>query len=125
MENWNKYNVFVQTQFRVGENHSTALAIAHLNELIIYELDNNNSVCAIFLDFAKAFDTCNHKILLLKLDQYGRRGVANDANASIHMYSTRSASSKNVYVQKTSLVKKLINRLKFLVLKFGILYPEI
>ena len=75
---WNKYNVFVPTQFDFRENHSTALAIAHLNELIIYELDNNNSVCAIFLDLAKAFGTCNHKILLLKLDQYGRRGVAND-----------------------------------------------
>ena len=75
---WKKYNVFVPTQFGFRENHSTTLAIAHLNELIINDLDNNNSVCAIFLDLAKAFDTCNHKILLLKLGQYGIRGVAND-----------------------------------------------
>ena len=40
-------------------------------------MDNNSSVCAIFLDLAKALDICNHKILLFKLDQYGIRGVAN------------------------------------------------
>ena len=40
-------------------------------------MDNNNSVCAIFLDLAKAFETCNHQILQFKLDQYGIRGVAN------------------------------------------------
>ena len=54
------------------------LLFAHLHELIINDLDNNNSVCAIFLDLAKAFDTCNHKILLFKLDQDGIRRVAND-----------------------------------------------
>ena len=76
---WNKYNVFVPTQFGFREKHSTTLTIAYLNELIINHLDNNNSVCPIFLDLAKAFDTCNHKILLFKLDQYEIRGVANDA----------------------------------------------
>ena len=75
---WKKYNVIVPTQFGFRENHSTTLAIALLNELIINDLDNNNSVCAIFLDLAKEFDTCNHKILVFKLDQYGIRGVAND-----------------------------------------------
>ena len=74
---WKKYNVSVPKQFGFRENHSTTLAIAHLNELIINDLVNNNSVCAIFLDLAKAFDTCNHKIRLFKLDQYGIRGVAN------------------------------------------------
>ena len=49
---WKKYNIFVPTQFGFRENHSTTLAIAHLNELIINDLDNNNSVCAIFLDLA-------------------------------------------------------------------------
>jgi len=25
-----------------------------------HDLDNNKNVCALFLDLAKAFDTCNH-----------------------------------------------------------------
>jgi len=61
-------------------NYSTILVIAHLHDQIINDTDNNKSVCALFLDLAKAFDTCNHKMLLFKLEQcqYGKRGVAND-----------------------------------------------
>ena len=58
-------------QFEFRENHSTTLAIAHPHELIINNLDHKNSVCAIFLDLAKALDTSNHKMLLFKLNQYG------------------------------------------------------
>ena len=37
-------------------------------------VDNNLYTCGVFLDFAKAFDTVNHQILL-KLEAYGISGI--------------------------------------------------
>ena len=98
---WKKHNVFVPPQFGFRENHSTTLAIAHLNELIINDLDNNISVCAIFLDLAKAFDAFNHNILLFKLDQYGIRGVVNDVIIS---YLT----NRNIGVPQSSVLGSIL-----------------
>ena len=53
---WEKYNLFTNYQFGFRKFHSTNLAITYLHETVLKERDVNNSVCGIFLDFAKAFD---------------------------------------------------------------------
>ena len=52
---------------------------------LIKHLENVNYVVGVFLDFSKAFDTVDHKILLAKFYHYGIRGSALD---SFSMYLT-------------------------------------
>ena len=47
-----------------------------VHEKILQHRDNNYSVSSLFLDFAKAFDSVNHQIILSKLEHYGIRGLS-------------------------------------------------
>ena len=40
----------------------------------VFNLNNNENTLAVYIDFTKAFDSVNHKILSLKLEHYGIRG---------------------------------------------------
>ena len=71
-----KHNVLFSHQFGFQKNKSTTQAILDLCNQLTMALDKKEISCCIFLDFAKAFDTVDHKILLDKLNHYGIRGSA-------------------------------------------------
>ena len=78
----NTHKVLSKYQFGFRKGHSTSYALVTLVDKIATALDQGDSVLGIFLDLSKAFDTVNHDILLMKLNNYGFRGICLDWLAS-------------------------------------------
>ena len=72
------YNIIYEHQYGFQRNKSTELAIMDLYIKLVGAIEKKDYSCGVFLDFAKAFDTVNHKILIKKLEHYGIRGIANE-----------------------------------------------
>ena len=62
-------------QYGFQRGKSTEYALLDIQNCILNSLERRENPCCVFLDFAKAFDTVNHKILLAKLNHYGIRGM--------------------------------------------------
>ena len=73
----NDNKCFYDFQFGFRAKHSVNHALIDITEKIRNALDNHKFACGVFVDFQKAFDTVNHKILIDKLKYYGVRGIAN------------------------------------------------
>ena len=69
-------NIMNPQQFGFRKGHSTSHALNFSVDHIEKEIASRMHVLAIFIDFSKAFDTIDHKILLHKLWHYGIRGNA-------------------------------------------------
>ena len=72
-----KYKIITNNQYGFQRNKSTEHALIDIHEKILHAIENKETPCCVFLDFAKAFDTVNHQILLRKLEHYGIRGLGN------------------------------------------------
>ena len=59
----------LQGAYRYGQ--SSEQILLHAVDTITQALDNGDSVCAVFLDLRKAFDSLDHSILLQRLSNIG------------------------------------------------------
>ena len=86
-----KQKILNDCQFGFRKGHSTEQAIIEITDNLKCAIDNNPYSCGVFLDFAKAFDTVDHSILLMKLWEYGFRGTQ-------HSWFTSYLSDRYQYV---------------------------
>jgi len=91
----NSINFFFPKQFGFRQNHSTSSALVSFSDCVTNALDNSDIPISVFIDFSKAFDTLDHKILLSKLDHFGIRGCALELIKDYLTNRTQSVSYKN------------------------------
>ncbi len=70
-------SILSELQFGFQKNKSTEQAVTSIISSLDDAKSKRKSSYCIFLDFAKAFDTVNHEILLAKLNHYGISGISN------------------------------------------------
>ena len=73
-----KYGILYLFQFGFRKSHSTYMALLCMLDKLYSALDRGDYALGIFIDFRKAFDTVDHRIILHKLYYYGIRGTAYD-----------------------------------------------
>ena len=110
-----KFNILYDLQFGFRSKHSASHALINIIEKINKSLDSKKSVCGLFVDFRKAFDTVNHSILLDKLYNYDIRGPAHDWFKSYLSNRTQFVSilGFNSFISKFTLQNSLTSELLF------------
>nr|CAI5819374.1 unnamed protein product [Callosobruchus analis] len=76
LEHLSKFNIIPTHQSGFQKNRSTTTALTYLSDSIISSLDKKCMSLLVLLDFSKAFDTLNHRLLIAKCHYYGFDEVA-------------------------------------------------
>ena len=84
-----KEKILYEFHFGFRKGHSTSQAITEIAKNLRKAINNNMYSCGVFLDFSKAFDAVNHKILLSTLESYGIRGLP------LQLFTSYLTNSKN------------------------------
>ena len=87
-----------KNQFGFRKSHSTNHAVNYSVKIIDEALQKRNHVLGIFIDLSKAFDTIDHKTLIVKLNRYGIRGRA---LSLIESYLSRRTQYTEVFGEKS------------------------
>jgi hypothetical protein len=111
-------NILTSDQYGFRNNSSTELAIFNLTNQILSQINKKTSVCGIFCDLTKVFDTVNHDILMTKLEYYGTVGkfgelIKSYLNNRYQRVTIKSLYTSN-YVSSWVLVKQGVPRGQFL-----------
>lgn len=103
-----EFNLLHHSQYGFRQGKVKDQAIANLTQFIYKSLDNNKKCATVYLNLAKAFDTVDHDILIIKLKQLGICGN------NLKLF-TSYLSNKKQYVK----INKTISSLK--IIKCGVL----
>ena len=74
----NTFSKINESQFGFRQNSSTNDSLNYLMENITNNLESKLLSAILSIDLCKAFDTIDHELLILKMENYGFRGVAKD-----------------------------------------------
>ena len=69
-------NLLDKFQSAYREQHSTTTALIEITDNIYKSLDNSEITILVLLDYSKAFDCANHKLILAKLKSFGFNNTA-------------------------------------------------
>ena len=69
------HSILHSDQFGFREKLSTSMVLFELIDKLTEAADDKLKSIGVFINFAEAFNTVNHKILLCKLEHYGIRGI--------------------------------------------------
>lgn len=75
-EYFSNHNLFPKCQSGFRRGHSTTTALVNISDDLVSALDNKKASALILLDYSKAFDSVNHKLLCAKLHYYGLDNIS-------------------------------------------------
>ena len=94
-------SILNECQYGFRAKHSTAHALINAISHLQSAVDSDMSALGIFVDFSRAFDTINHKILLDKLENYGVTG-------NLHKVLSSYLTDRYQYVSYGKLTSSLL-----------------
>ena len=97
-EKLDEFDIIIDDQYGFRKNHSTVNAVQKL-VLEVNKLKRaKKAVCAVFIDVSKAFDSCNHNVIINKLANIG---LSNNSLLLMESYLKDRNQIVNIGIEKS------------------------